>query len=121
MTDFSVLLGKTITDARQEGDDVLRFVTSDGKRYWMGHRQDCCETVQIKEIVGDLMDVVGSPVTLAEEVESPEPPPGFHQCDESNTWTFYKLATIKGGLTITWHGYSNGYYSESVDFSESDS
>ena len=72
------------------------------------------------DIVGDRGDIIGVPVLLAEEVkhEQDDNPQGVEIPDyqDSFTWTFYKLATIKGSITIRWYGESNGYYSESVEF-----
>lgn len=110
-----VLKGKTLTEARRVGDEEIIFVTTEGETYKMFHSQDCCETVFIEDISGDLSDLVGSPILQAEEVDSGDAAP-LSDWDESFTWTFYKLATIKGGVTIRWYGSSNGYYSERVDF-----
>lgn len=131
---ISELKGKVFTsvEGKQGGDEIV-FKTSErtssgpDEEYIMAHRQDCCESVWIEEIIGDLSDLVGSEILEAEEVVSSdargnaEPPPERYQPDpedewatgpESYTWTFYKLGTMKGHVTIRWYGTSNGYYSE---------
>lgn len=114
---ISDLMGKTLTKITQNGDDELVFEAGDGTTYRMWHRQDCCEFVEIDDICGDLADLLESPILRAEERESEDPPEGRTN-GESDTWTFYELATIKGSVTIRWHGSSNGHYSESVDFQQ---
>lgn len=119
---ISELLGKTLIDIkinRTDYDDTITFVTKDNT-YCMYHSQSCCESVTIDDIVGDINDLIGNPILLAEEVTNTSEdtelitPPKDN--DYSYTWTFYKLATIKGYVDIKWYGTSNGYYSESVDF-----
>ena len=113
-----VLIGKTLASVtKNEAGDEIDFVTDDGECYRMFHSQDCCETVSIEDIAGDLSDLVGSPILQAEESSNSDNPKAETEwADESYTWTFYKLATVKGGVTIRWYGSSNGYYSEGVDF-----
>jgi hypothetical protein len=107
----SVLLNKILTKIENLENQELLFHTTDGDVYRMYHDQDCCEHVYIEDIVGNLDDLVGLPILMAEEVtQSGETEWG------SYTWTFYKFATNKGYVTIRWLGESNGYYSESVDF-----
>lgn len=116
---FLDLLGKTLTAVTGEsGGEEIRFKCDDGNEYLMYHSQDCCEGVSIESIVGDLSDLIGHPILKAEETTSSETPEGYkHDYEpESQTWTFYKLATIKGYVDIQWFGSSNGYYSEGVDF-----
>lgn len=118
-TNFADLLGKTLVSAENRDNEEIHFVTTGGERFVQYHSQDCCERVDVQEIIGDLGDLVGAPILQAEEVSfSDETPEGVTppEYPESYTWTFYKLATIKGYVTIRWLGESNGYYSEGVDF-----
>lgn len=109
--------GKTLTKIEVNDDkDEIIFQTAEGDAFRMYHSQDCCETVSLAEVIGDLDDLVGSPLTEAEAVSSEGHPAPEHA--ESFTWTFYKLGTIKGHVTLRWLGESNGYYSEGVDFAK---
>ena len=84
-------------------------------RYVFSHHQDCCEHVYIESIVGDIQDLVNTPILIAEESTGDTPADSDASPCDSYTWTFYKFATFKGWVDIRWLGESNGYYSESVD------
>lgn len=119
MSQLSDLLGKTMSKVETVGDDELVFTTTDGRVFKLYHPQDCCESVSIESVVGDLNDLVGEPLLVAEESTSDENPPGVHiEYQGSFTWTFYKFATRKGYVDVRWYGESNGYYSEDVYFCE---
>lgn len=116
--EFKVLLDKTITKFTvNKRKDEIQIECSDGTKYLMYHDQSCCEGVSIESMVGDVESIIGNPILLAEEVTGDTPNDYKFECEpESYTWTFYKLATIKGYLDIRWLGTSNGYYSEAVNF-----
>jgi hypothetical protein len=115
-----VLVGKILTriDVSKSRDKII-FHCQNGEKYVMLHEQDCCESVDIEDIIGDLDDLIGSPIIRATEDESEENPEGIEEVyQDSFTWTFYNFATEKGHVTIRWYGESNGYYSEAVSFCE---
>ena len=116
--DISVLKGKTITSIEgiESDSEGVVFKCSDGTNYLMFHIHDCCESVLIDDVCGDVEDLIGSEILVAEELNSENEPAKDPESDESFTWTFYKLATRKGYVDIKWYGVSNGYYSEEVDF-----
>lgn len=141
--DFESLKGETITF--MDLSDETKIECKSGRKFVIFHSQDCCESVSLEETIGDVNDIIGEEILLAEEVTSNEPDektleerkkeyetekaicekarrqPYYDSLDEllasryeSETWTFYKLSTIKGSITLRWYGSSNGYYSESV-------
>ena len=111
------LVGKTLVKVEQVGDQEIFFTTNEGKQYKLYHWQDCCESVTIEDVAGDLADLVGEPILIAEEATSDKNPDGVEtDIWGTCTWTFYKFATRKGYVDIRWYGESNGYYSEAVYF-----
>ena len=131
---FEDIKGKTFCSVDRWKDsliyygDAIRFKVDHTESYVMYHAADCCESVTIESVSGDLSDLVGTPICLAEEVVSSAgeglagsiygelQEQSNDERDESCTWTFYKISTAKGHVTIRWIGVSNGYYSESVYF-----
>lgn len=100
-------------DVQQGGDDDrITFRATDGRTWVMKHFQDCCESVGIDDICGNLDDLVGAPILAAEESWKASD----SNCGDSETWSFYRITTFKGTVVIRWHGSSNGFYSEGVSF-----
>lgn len=114
---FSDFIGKTLSSIENLDNEKVVFTCTDGTSYVQYHCQDCCEGVRVQDVNGDLADLIGSPILVAEESTNSEDKMG-EDIYESFTWTFYKIATIKGYVTIRWLGESNGYYSESVEFAQ---
>lgn len=111
---------KEVTVNRQ--DDVITYTSECGQQFRMLHHNDCCETVYIEDVEGDINDLIGSPILVAETVQDAMQqamnliiplPEKNGQCEQ---WTFYRLATAKGWVVIRWYGDSNGYYSTDVSF-----
>ena len=112
--EFKNLEGKTLSGVKIVRNNIseydrIDFICDNGDVYRMTHIQECCEDVTIEDIVGDLNDLIGDQILVANEITQ------ITDDEISVTWTFYTLATIKGTVTIRWFGASNGYYSETVD------
>ncbi len=121
------LVGKTVNKIDgSKGSDEIHFFCTDGTRYRMLHHQDCCESVYIEDIIGDLEDLLNTPILTAEgryeDADALHGAAGLVQrraddgYGDTATWTFYEFRTIKGSVTIRWYGSSNGYYSETASF-----
>lgn len=117
---FIYLMDENILEVKgcEVGSERIEFI-SDRLRWVLYHSQDCCESVTVNDVVGDPADLIGSEIVFAEEAQSRERIEDEKSADcqsDSFLWTFYRLRTIKGTVSIRWIGESNGYYSESVCF-----
>ena len=106
---FETLKGKTFLKVSKEYDkddgDLILF-TGESESFAL------CNTeyqrvndveVWVEDICGDLDTLALSPILMAEEVTDSV---------GGMTYSFYKLGTVVGYVTIRWCGRSNGYYSE---------
>lgn len=133
---FETLKGKAftkITHHQDSSDDFysnwnleemerIEFIAEDGTRFLLSYEMDIGNEVYIESIVGDLSDLVGMEILMAEESVSEDGDEGAippvddldpeNEYDNSYTWTFYKLASAKGYVDIRFFGKSNGYYAE---------
>lgn len=120
--EFKRLKGLTIVDVKglEKGSEEVFFETKNAagetRKFHMLHYQDCCESVYVADVDGDVTDLIGAKVV--EAYEETKDASGSEDVYDSGTWTFYFIQTTKGGVWIRWLGESNGYYSESVDFEE---
>jgi hypothetical protein len=114
-------VGETFVSVQvNNGNDEILFTAESGRTFLMFHIQDCCESVSIEDICGELDWLVGSPMVSAYVSGSDEDTSegDDKRTDESYTWTFYRMSTVKGTVVIRWYGSSNGYYSEDVYIQE---
>lgn len=88
-------IGKSFSKVENVNDEELIFHLDDEKKYIFYHRQDCCESVTIEDVCGNLTDLENSPLTMAEEV-----------CHERMEWREQKyilaIFASRAKAKVTW-------------------
>lgn len=112
MSDLEKIIGATILEVVGcvRDSDSVSFVTDRGTLRLL-HRQNCCERVYLADTNGDMFDLIGGVVSVAEERSNQKGERG--EC--RTKYTFYSIRTTKGDLDLRWIGKDNGWYSVSVD------
>lgn len=116
MADFETTLkGRKIVDIEglHDGSECVKFLLDDGSLFVMDHTNECCEYVRLVDCIGDDVEanIIGWEILDAYESVNVS----TDNEDDSQTWTFYRITTMSGSITLRWLGESNGYYSERVD------
>ena len=107
------IIGATILSitGAKVGSSKLTFSTDKGTLE-LYHGQCCCEDVCVEDINGDVSDMIGGVVSVADERVGEETEVGWAR----ELHTFYEIRTTKGDMNIRWLGRDNGYYSVSVHY-----
>lgn len=116
-SDFNKLINKTILNISINEDKTEVIIETENEFFKLFHNRDCCESVWLEDITEDYENIlINQKILVAEEITNRDidEDKKFGNND-SETWTFYKLATQKGYVDMRWVGSSNGYYSEAVE------
>ena len=120
MSEHLSIEGKTPTEI-QVSEDRIVFVCGD-EAFVSYHMQDCCESVSIHDISGDLQSLVGQKITESSQDEVSGEWPGDvavpPYMPESYTWTTQVFCSDGVRVSVRWLGESNGYYGEGVYFQQ---
>lgn len=112
---LSQMIGQTPVEITglKEGSESVTIRTKEGNELILRYEPDCSASCTICQVDGDADDLLRAPLLMCEEVTEGLPEEAREEYEDSFTWTFVKLATVKGYVTLRWYGSSNGYYSES--------
>jgi len=112
MEDLEKIIGATILEVTgcERESKCVTFLTDRGTLRLL-HSQRCCERVYLEDANGDISDLIGGVVSVAEERSNQKGERGEYR----TKYTFYTIRTTKGDLDLRWIGKDNGYYSVSVD------
>jgi hypothetical protein len=120
-TELEAIIGETVTGIDFFNDPYRRLpkevliTMKSGKQLRLYHDQDCCETVELVSIDGDICKLIGKPI-LSTELGVDEDYDGPEISDDSGTETKITLRCDAQTVIMRWIGESNGYYGEDVDF-----
>ena len=111
--DFRDMVGKRLVkiDGATPSSECVTFRFDDGTAWQSMHMRDCCESVSVHRVDGNIEELLGKHVTFADETsESNVDPPGEY--NDSWTWTRQRITAGDARVVIVWLGESNGYYGE---------
>jgi len=113
---FEILSGEVIKNITgvHYGSREVKLITESKWLCTLYHHQDCCEDVMLEDFDLDPGEIIGQKIYAIQEV-SGNPIGGHRGGIGQETWTFYKIATEKNSLWMSWSGGSNGYYRQKVD------
>ena len=113
------LIGKTVKVISIDNDELDITVTDGEKdyRYGIRHFQDCCESVSLDSVDGNIHNMIGKKITDAYSMISDLP---YEEYSGSGTRSVYRIVAEDDYLWLEWRGRSNGYYGEGVTFFQYD-